>query len=79
MRGGNPRPLVFLIKVPVSAGERKKGMTIEEQKAQAKKEKETLVKMIVTYQSRTSYTVESLQGKTLRQLQTIYDDIMSKG
>lgn len=54
-------------------------MTIEEQKAQAKKEKETLAKMIVTYQSRTSYTVESLQGKTLKQLQAIYDEVMHKG
>ena len=48
-------------------------ITVEEQKRLDKEEKERLMKMIVTYQHGTSYTLESLSGKKLKQLREIYD------
>lgn len=54
-------------------------MGVEEQKLEAKKEKETLKKMILTYQSNCNYTAETLEGKTLKQLKEVYDKVMHKG
>ena len=51
-------------------------MTVEERKRLDKEEKERLMKMIVTYQSNTSYTLESLSGKKLKQLREIYDKVV---
>ena len=53
-------------------------MTVEEQKAAAKKEKETLAKMIVTYQANTNYQLEELMTKPLKRLQEIYDTVMKR-
>lgn len=49
-------------------------ISVEERKRLDKNEKEKLIQMIVTYQSRTLYTAETLSGKTLKQLRRIYDE-----
>ena len=51
-------------------------MTVEEQKAHARAEKDRLMRMIVTYQRGNQYNIESLAGKTLKQLQSIYDKVV---
>lgn len=53
-------------------------MTVEEQKAEAKREKETLAKMIVTFQSFTHYTLDELMTKPLKRLQEIYDAVTKR-
>lgn len=49
---------------------------VELRKMADKAEKVRLAKMIVTYQSGTAYTEESLSGKTLKQLRSIYEKVM---
>ena len=51
-------------------------MTVQEKMANAKAEKERLIRMILTYQSGHQYTFENIGTKTLRQLQKIYDKVM---
>lgn len=51
-------------------------LTVEEQKAHARMEKDRLMRMIVTYQRGNQYNIESLAGKTLKQLQSIYDKVV---
>lgn len=51
-------------------------LTVEEQKQHARMEKDRLMRMIVTYQRGNQYSIETLSGKTLRQLQSIYDKVV---
>lgn len=48
-------------------------MTIEEMKKEAKKEKETLAKMIFLYQPGKQYTLEQLRGMPLKKLRELHD------
>lgn len=48
-------------------------MTIEEMKKEAKKEKETLAKMIFLYQPGKQYTLEQLREMTLKKLRELHD------
>ena len=51
-------------------------LTVEEQKQNARMEKDRLTRMIVTFQRGNQYTVENLAGKKLKQLQAIYDKVV---
>jgi len=51
-------------------------LTVEEQKQNARMEKDRLMRMIVTFQRGNQYTVENLAGKKLKQLQAIYDKVV---
>ena len=50
-------------------------MTVEEKKEQAKFLKESLMNRILMCQSANEYTMEDLRGKTLAQLERIWDKI----
>ena len=51
-------------------------MTVREQMIEAKKEKDRLIRMILTYQKGKQYTPEDLAGKKLKSLQAIYDKVV---
>ena len=51
-------------------------MTVREKMAEARAQKDTMIKMIVTYQSGNQYTFENLRSKTLKQLEKIHDKVM---
>ena len=51
-------------------------MTVEEQKANARAEKDRLMRMIVTFQRGNQYSLESLADKKLKQLRVIYDKVV---
>ena len=48
-------------------------MKVEEMKQEAKKEKETLAKMIFLYQPGKQYSLEQLQAMPLKKLRELHD------
>ena len=54
-------------------GRKEFAMTVEEMKAQAKQEKDTLAKMIFLYQDGKKYTLEQLKAMPLKRLRDLHD------